>query len=49
LPARFAHRGAAVLQVRASNQKGEGQPERAVWNPGGYRRHVIESTNVTIS
>jgi sulfite dehydrogenase (cytochrome) subunit A len=49
LPARFAHRGAVVLQVRASNQKGEVQPERAVWNPGGYRRHVIESTNVTIS
>jgi sulfite dehydrogenase (cytochrome) subunit A len=48
-PARFEHRGAAVLQVRASNQKGEVQPERADWNPAGYRRHVIESTTVTIS
>jgi len=25
------------------------QPERADWNPAGYRRHVIESTTVTIS
>lgn len=49
LPARFERRGPAVLQVRATNQTGEVQPERAVWNPGGYRRHVIESTNVTIS
>jgi sulfite dehydrogenase (cytochrome) subunit A len=48
-PARFEHRGAAVLQVRATNQKGEVQPERADWNPAGYRRHVIESTTVTIS
>jgi sulfite dehydrogenase len=49
LPARFEQRGAAVVQVRASNQKGEVQPERADWNPAGYRRHVIESTTVTIS
>jgi DMSO/TMAO reductase YedYZ molybdopterin-dependent catalytic subunit len=49
LPARFEQRGAAVLQVRASNQKGEVQPDRADWNPAGYRRHVIESTTVTIS
>jgi len=49
LPARFEQRGAAVLQVRASNRRGEVQPEQADWNPGGYRRHAIESTNVTIS
>ncbi|HEY6922385.1 MAG TPA: molybdopterin-dependent oxidoreductase [Steroidobacteraceae bacterium] len=49
LPVRFAQRGAAVLQVRATNQKGEVQPEQADWNPAGYRRHVIESTTVTIS
>jgi sulfite dehydrogenase (cytochrome) subunit A len=47
--ARFAQRGPAVLQVRAGNQKGEVQPERADWNPAGYRRHLIESTMVTIS
>jgi len=49
LPARFAQRGAAVLQVRARNHRGEVQPERADWNPAGYRRHVIESTTVTIA
>jgi DMSO/TMAO reductase YedYZ molybdopterin-dependent catalytic subunit len=49
LPVRFEHRGPVILQVRASNQQGEVQPERADWNPAGYRRHVIESTNVMIS
>jgi len=49
LPARFEQRGSAVVQVRASNNKGEVQPERADWNPAGYRRHVIEATTVTIS
>ena len=49
LPARFEHPGTAVLQVRATNQKGEVQPEQADWNPAGYRRHVIESITVTIS
>jgi len=49
LPARFAQHGAAVLQVRARNHRGEVQPERADWNPAGYRRHVIESTTVTIA
>jgi len=49
LPVRFERRGPATLQVRASNQKGEVQPERADWNPSGYRRHAIESTTVTIS
>lgn len=49
LPVRFERRGAATLQVRATNQRGEVQPERADWNPAGYRRHVIESTTVTIS
>lgn len=49
LRVRFAQRGPAVLQVRASNQKGEVQPEHASWNPAGYRRNVIESTKVTIA
>ncbi|MBS0419920.1 MAG: molybdopterin-dependent oxidoreductase [Proteobacteria bacterium] len=49
LPTRFEQRGAAVVQIRARNQKGEVQPERADWNPAGYRRNVIESTAVTIS
>lgn len=49
LPVNFGAKGAAVLMVRATNRDGEVQPESATWNPGGYRRHVIESTNVTIA
>lgn len=47
--ARFSQKGAAVLMVRATNTKGEAQPATAGWNPAGYRRHVIESTAVTIA
>ncbi len=49
LPVQFMHKGPTVLMVRASNRKGEVQPENADWNPGGYRRHSIESTAVTIA
>jgi hypothetical protein len=35
--------------VRATNTAGETQPTVAEWNPAGYRRHVIESTSVTIA
>jgi len=48
LAATFTHKGDTVLMVRASNRNGEVQPFKAVWNPAGYRRHVIESTPVTI-
>ena len=44
----FSSKGNTVLMVRASNQNGEVQPLKADWNPAGYRRHVIESTPVTI-
>ena len=44
----FAHKGDTVLMVRASNRNGEVQPLKADWNPAGYRRHVVESTLVTI-
>jgi hypothetical protein len=47
-PVRFANKGPAVLQVRAKSQRGEVQPATADWNPAGYRRHVIESTSVSI-
>ena len=47
--ARFAQKGSAVLMVRATSTKGEVQPATADWNPAGYRRHVIESTAVTIA
>jgi sulfite dehydrogenase len=45
----FANKGPNVLMVRATNQKGEVQPLTADWNPAGYRRHVVESTPVTIA
>ena len=48
-PVSFTRRGAAVLMVRATNQKGEVQPSTANWNAAGYRRHLIESTPVTIA
>lgn len=44
----FRQKGNAVLMVRAGNNKGEVQPLKADWNPGGYRRHAIETTSVTI-
>jgi DMSO/TMAO reductase YedYZ molybdopterin-dependent catalytic subunit len=48
LPVVFAAKGRAVLMVRAGNRSGEIQPMQADWNLGGYRRHVVESTPVTI-
>lgn len=39
--------GAHVLQVRAVNNDGKGQPAEALWNPAGYMRNVIESVPVT--
>ncbi|MBT3811899.1 MAG: molybdopterin-dependent oxidoreductase [Gammaproteobacteria bacterium] len=44
----FTQKGDAILMVRASNNNAEVQPLKADWNPGGYRRHAIESTAVTI-
>ncbi|MFZ0154094.1 TMAO/DMSO reductase [compost metagenome] len=49
LPITFTHNGATQLMVRASNSAGETQPLRADWNPGGYRRHVVETTHVTVA
>ncbi|WP_191831110.1 molybdopterin-dependent oxidoreductase [Pseudomonas fluorescens] len=45
----FGSQGATQLMVRASNAAGETQPLRADWNPGGYRRHVVETTHVTVA
>ena len=49
LPVTFSKKGAAVLMVRAGNNRGEVQPATADWNPAGYRRHVVESTPVSIA
>ena len=48
LPARFSAKGVTTLKVRATNNRGETQPATASWNPGGYRRDVIESYSVHI-
>jgi len=49
LPITFTSKGAMQLMVRASNSAGETQPLQADWNPGGYRRHVIETSHVTVA
>ena len=36
-----------VLKVRATNNAGQTQPDRAHWNPSGYMRNVIEQVRVT--
>lgn len=39
--------GAHKLKVRATSNGGQVQPEKALWNPAGYMRNVIETTSVT--
>ena len=39
--------GVHPLKVRAINNEGKGQPDKAIWNPAGYMRNVIETVNVT--
>jgi sulfite dehydrogenase (cytochrome) subunit A len=39
--------GTHALKVRATNNEGKGQPDKAIWNPAGYMRNVIETVNVT--
>ncbi len=38
--------GDYTLRVRATNNGGQVQPEKALWNPAGYMRNVIENTTV---
>ncbi len=49
LPITFTSEGATQLMVRATNRAGETQPMRADWNPSGYRRHVVETSHVTVA
>ena len=35
------------IKVRATNQAGQTQPNKPLWNPPGYMRNVIETTSVT--
>ena len=41
--------GKHAVQVRATNMKGETQPAEARWNPSGYMRNVIETTNLEVA
>lgn len=45
----FSGEGPAQLMVRATSYGGESQPLEATWNHGGYRRHAVERTPITIA
>jgi len=42
-------KGSHELKVRATSNGGKVQPEKAVFNPAGYMRNVIETTSVTVA
>jgi hypothetical protein len=48
IPWKPAHKGAAVLKVKATNRIGESQPMEPLWNPAGYMRNVVETTSVQV-
>ena len=39
--------GKYVVMVRCTNAGGEAQPDTPNWNPAGFMRNVIESTDIT--
>jgi sulfite dehydrogenase (cytochrome) subunit A len=39
--------GGHLLKVRATSNGGKVQPDKAIWNPPGYMRNVIETYKVT--
>lgn len=41
--------GKRELKVRAINRIGQSQPMEALWNPAGYMRNVVETTNIVVS
>ncbi len=42
-------KGRWAVQVRATNRRGETQPAAPRWNPTGYMRNVIETTNLEVA
>lgn len=46
LPVKLAA-GSHELQVRATNNAGDTQPNEPKWNPAGYMRNVVETVRVT--
>jgi len=49
LDIKLANKGATQLMVRATSRDGETQPLHADWNPGGYRRHAVETYHVIVA
>jgi DMSO/TMAO reductase YedYZ molybdopterin-dependent catalytic subunit len=45
LPVKLAA-GPHDIKVRATNQVGQSQPDKPLWNPAGYMRNVIETISV---
>lgn len=43
---RPSKKGKLELMVRAINRNGASQPMKALWNPPGYMRNVVETTHV---
>jgi alkyl hydroperoxide reductase subunit AhpF len=41
-------KGPLDIKVRAASLSGDVQPMQASWNPAGYKRHVVETTRVTV-
>jgi hypothetical protein len=41
--------GKYSVMVRCTNENGVVQPDTPNWNPGGYMRNVIESTDLVVS
>jgi len=44
-----AAKGEATLMVRCTNSSGEVQPAAPNWNPSGFMRNVIESTQISVA
>lgn len=44
-----SQKGPAKIMVRATSNANETQPLQASWNPGGYLRNVIETTQILVA
>ena len=49
IPWTFDRAGTHVIRARATDRDGVTQPERAVWNPKGYRWNGIHQVQVTVT
>jgi len=46
---RLDAKGPKNLLIRCTNTKGESQPMKENWNPGGYLRNVVESVPIVVT